>query len=69
MYWIWRDGAGALHASGFAPSSGFVRSVIAVTARDALIPISGGTPKHDVTDAAAPAVVWSGRCAELSATA
>ena len=69
MFWIWRDDGGTLHASGFAPSTGLVRSVLAATTRDALLPISGGIPKHDVTDAEIPAVIWPGRCAELSATA
>ena len=64
QFWLWRDGNGDLHASHFCPSIGLERSVLAVTARDALLPILGrGTPRHSVSDLADPAAQWQGRCA------
>jgi hypothetical protein len=63
-FWLWRDGDGVLHASGFAPTSGGIRAVFAATARDALLPLQdGGVPKHAVTDAEDPSASWDGRCA------
>lgn len=65
-FWLWRDGDGVLHASGFRPSSGEVREVIAATARDALLPATdGGLPKHEVTDARDQSVLWTSRCARV----
>jgi hypothetical protein len=67
-FWLWQDGNGGLHASHFPPSSGLVRSVVAATARDALLPLLGnGTPRHYVNDADDPGVQWLGRCAEAEA--
>jgi hypothetical protein len=64
QFWLWRDGNGGLHASHFPPSSGLERSVIAATARDALLPLLGtGVPRHGVHDAEDPSVHWPGRCA------
>lgn len=63
QFWVWRDGNDVLHASRFRPSSGLVRSVLAVTPRDALTPITGlGTPRHLVADAEVSAMTWRGRC-------
>jgi hypothetical protein len=63
-FWLWRDGNGSLHASHFCPSVGLERSVFAVTARDALVPVLGtGVPRHRVNDAENPAIGWPGRCA------
>lgn len=70
QYWLWQDSHGILHASRFEPSSGVERSILAVNARDALMPFADGqTPKHDVTDVDNPQQVWEGRCGSLSATA
>lgn len=64
QFWIWRDGNGTLHASQFPPSVGSERSVLAATARDALVPMArGGVPRHRVTDVDDPASIWDGRCA------
>lgn len=64
QFWLWRDGNGSLHASHFRPSTGLERSVFAVTARDALLPLVGaGVPRHRVNDADDPALQWPGRCA------
>jgi hypothetical protein len=69
-FWIWRDGNDVLHASAFAPTTGGVRAVIAATARDALLAVTGnGTPKHQVHDADAPSQVWEGRCQASMAAA
>jgi hypothetical protein len=63
QYWLWRDSKGDLHASHFPPSAGLERSVVAATARDALLPIQGnGMPRHSVSDLTDPAVQWQGRC-------
>jgi hypothetical protein len=69
QFWLWRDAHNTLHASAFRPTSGTVRSVFAVNARDALLPFDGGMPKHSVQDADNPSVFWEGRCAEVAATA
>ena len=62
-FWIWRDDTGTLHASSFEPTSGTVRALIAATARDALLPITGNRPpKHRVEDADDPSQSWEGRC-------
>ena len=66
-FWLWRDVNGTLHASGFAPSAGSVRVVFAATARDALLPLTGGgVPKHAVSDVDDATARWDGRCAALS---
>lgn len=63
QFWLWRDGNGTLHASHFRPTNGLVRSVLAVTARDALLPLlNSGHPRHRVTDADDPGADWLGRC-------
>ena len=68
-YWLWRDGNGTLHASGFPPSNGADRSVIAASVRDALLPMNGGgVPKHVVSDVDDPSHVWDGRCSAVPAT-
>lgn len=63
QFWLWNDVNGVVHASHFPPSSGLVRSLIASTARDALLPLGGGVPRHRVSDADDPRVQWDGRCA------
>lgn len=69
-FWIWRDANDSLHASGFKPSSGIVRSVVAATARDALLPVvEQRAPKHQVHDADDRAVGWEGRCSTALAPA
>jgi hypothetical protein len=64
QFWLWRDSNGSMHASHFRPTVGLERTVFAVTARDALLPVLGnGTPRHLVNDADDPSVQWAGRCA------
>lgn len=63
QFWLWRDGNGRLHASHFLPSVGLERAVMAASARDALLPISGGAPRHVVADVNDPALAWQGLCA------
>jgi hypothetical protein len=64
QYWIWRDENGALHASHFPPTSGLERSVLAATAREALIPFtSASSPRHQVVDANDLSIGWGSRCA------
>jgi hypothetical protein len=66
-FWIWRDDNGVMHASHFAPTNGAVRSVVAATARDALLPLrDGAVPKHMVTDAEDSTISWDGRCASVT---
>ena len=61
---MWRDSNGVLHASAFEPTSGAEQAIYAATARDALIPLTGGrTPKHDVLSVDDPSSAWKGRCA------
>jgi hypothetical protein len=66
QFWLWSDTQGGIHASSFRPTSGAIRSVIAATARDALLPLSpvspGRLPKHRVEDAENPSLTWEGRC-------
>lgn len=63
LFWVWEDANGVLHASGFNPSSGKVRAMVAATARDALLPVTGERPpKHQVHDADDPSQMWDGRC-------
>jgi hypothetical protein len=69
QFWLWRDAHGTLHASAFPPTSGTVRSVFAVNARDALLPLDGGVPKHAVQDADDPATSWDGRCTQVAVSA
>lgn len=70
QFWIWEDAGGTLHASNFQPSSGAVRAVYAVTARDALLPIvERRAPRHQVHDVHEAGVGWEGRCASTLATA
>ena len=69
QFWVWRDANGVLHASSFKPTTGEVRALIASTARDALLPLDGRTPKHLVEDAQDPAIRWEGRCMESSMAA
>ena len=70
QYWLWRDANGILHASGFEPSNGVEGSVIAVNARDALLPlVTDEPPKHDVTDVSSSDRIREGRCGGLRATA
>lgn len=73
QFWIWRDANGSLHASHFRPTTGLERSVMASTARDALLPMSAaGTPRHDVVDESGVGIAWHGRCsatARLAASA
>lgn len=69
QFWLWRDTHGTLHASAFRPTSGTVRSVFAVNARDALLPLEGSVPKHAVHDVDDPAISWDGRCTQVAATA
>jgi len=62
-FWVWRDSNQVLHASSFSPSSGALHEMIAATARDALLPMTGGrAPKHDVRMASDPDRCWPGRC-------
>ena len=62
-FWVWRDSNEVLHASGFEPSSGIVQTVIAATARDALLPVAERrAPKHQVHDADDRTKGWEGRC-------
>ncbi|HLJ66050.1 MAG TPA: hypothetical protein VKX16_01660 [Chloroflexota bacterium] len=69
-FWIWRDSNNVLHASSFEPTSGTVKTVIAATARDALLPMtSTRPPKHRVEDADDPSQVWEGRCESTIAVA
>jgi hypothetical protein len=69
IFWVWRDGNDVLHASSFKPTAGAVRAVIASTARDALLPLDGRVPKHDVQDADDPTMKWEGRCSQTIAQA
>jgi hypothetical protein len=63
-FWVWRDSNDVLHASAFEPTSGVEMAVYAATARDALLPMTGGrAPKHDVRSVDDPSRVWEGRCA------
>ena len=63
IFWLWRDQAGNLHASAFAPSSGTEQVVYAATVRDALLAVTGSRmPKHTVTDADNPEKSGEGRC-------
>ncbi|MGI8968453.1 MAG: hypothetical protein ACR2GA_05040 [Chloroflexota bacterium] len=63
QFWIWEDVNGVLHASSFRPSAGVTDSVIAATARDALLPVvEKRAPKHQVHDAAHHSKGWEGRC-------
>ena len=67
-FWLWRDNDGVLHASGFRPSQGTVRAVLAATARDALLPMQdGAVPKHTVTDVDDSTIFWDGRCSKVAA--
>lgn len=69
QFWVWRDANGRLHASHFQPSAGLECSVFAITARDALLPLSGGgPPRHLVADARDATVTWLGRCMPHGAT-
>jgi hypothetical protein len=62
-FWLWRDSNGEMHASRFPPTQGAVGSVIAATARDALLSgTNGNKPKHYVRDADNPGLIWEGRC-------
>ncbi len=68
QFWVWRDSSDVLHASSFKPTSGAVQSVIASTARDALLPIAEHrAPKHQVHDGENPAIGWEGRCSTVLA--
>jgi hypothetical protein len=64
QFWVWEDVNGTMHASHFSPSQGAVRSLYAVTTRDALLPLAMDprVPKHDVHDLDNPGRVWEGRC-------
>lgn len=67
QYWLWSDTNGGTHASRFVPTSSIIRSVLAVTSRDALLSATDGrTSRHRVTDADDPNVWWEGRCSEMS---
>jgi len=66
MFGVWRDGNEVLHASSFKPTAGEVRAVIASTARDALLPLDGRMPKHDVQDVENPSIRWQGRCSQTA---
>jgi hypothetical protein len=61
-FWLWQDAEGGLHASGYRPTAGTVRTVLAATARDALLPVDGRMPKHGVWDVDNPNASWEGRC-------
>lgn len=65
QFWLWVDSNGTPHASRFQPTMGTVRSVVAATARDALLTMTGGiAPKHTVYDVDDPNLQWVGRCQE-----
>jgi hypothetical protein len=69
-FWIWRDGNEALHASAFPPSNGVVQTMIAATARDALVAAESiRAPKHQVHDADTSLQIWDGRCQEAAVAA
>jgi hypothetical protein len=63
QFWIWRDANGTLHASQFRPTTGLEGSVMASTARDALVPVmAAGIPRHDVLDELDSSAGRQGRC-------
>lgn len=67
-FWLWKDGSGGVHASRFEPTDGAFRTVLAATARDALLSFSGAPqPKHSVRDDQDPTAHWRGRCSAPAA--